>query len=436
MELFGSVFSVWFEYYEEDLSGPVGSGGDSTTIVAESTYDAAGNLTSAPGMGSYTYDAENRMTATAGVSYTYDGDGRRVQKSSGKLYWYGMSGLDALLETDLAGNNPTEYVFFGGKRAARRDPGGSIFYYFSNHLGSASVITNSAGAIVEESDYYPFGGERIVVNTDPNPYKFTGKERDPESGLDFFIARYYSSAQGRFLSPDEFTGGPVDAFSSGDPLPPGPLPYADITNPQSLNKYTYTFNNPLRYTDPTGHGIETLWDVASLVQGVTSFVSNVSSGNYGAAALDAVGIVADAAAVATPFVPGGVGVALKGARAANKAADTLAANKKTGEAFEAVVKEVKKADGQDVVTQLTVKTDSGVKTRIDVGGTDANGTVSLTEAKSSATAPLTKNQKQAFPEIEKTGATVAGKGKGQLPGGTQIPPTKVQVVRPEDLKKN
>ncbi len=45
----------------------------------------------------------------------------------------------------------------------------------------------------------------------------------------------------------------MDAFSSGDPLPPGPLPYADITNPQSLNKYTYTYNNPLRYRDPDGH---------------------------------------------------------------------------------------------------------------------------------------------------------------------------------------
>ena len=176
-----------------------------------------------------------------------------MAKSSGKLYWYGGGGLDALLETDAAGNTPTEYVFFSGKRAARRDPSGSVFYYFANHLGSANVVTNSAGTIVEDSDYYPFGGERAVVNADPNPYKFTGKERDAESNLDFFIARYYSSAQGRFLTPDEFTGGPVDAFSSNDPLPPGPLPYADITNPQSLNKYTYVWNNPLEYVDPDGH---------------------------------------------------------------------------------------------------------------------------------------------------------------------------------------
>jgi len=173
-------------------------------------------------------------------------------------------------------------VFFGGKRAARRDNSGAVFYYFSNHLGSTSVITNSGGTIVEESDYYPFGGERAVVNNDPNPYKFTGKERDTESGLDFFIARYYSSQQGRFLSPDEFTGGPVDAFSSNDPVPPGPLPYTTISNPQSLNKYAYTYNNPLNYIDLDGHCPDFLTCVTQVTvgaaQGVARFVTNAVSG--------------------------------------------------------------------------------------------------------------------------------------------------------------
>jgi RHS repeat-associated protein len=86
----------------------------------------------------------------------------------------------------------------------------------------------------------------------------TSKERDAETGLDFFESRYYSSAQGRFTSPDEFKGGFLDAFSGQAAFQPGPLPYADISDPQTLNKYAYVRNNPLRYTDPNGH---CFWDL-------------------------------------------------------------------------------------------------------------------------------------------------------------------------------
>jgi len=82
---------------------------------------------------------------------------------------------------------------------------------------------------------------------------FTSKERDGETGLDYFGARYMASAQGRFISPDEWQGGAVDPVTGKQVQQPGPLPYADITYPQSLNKYAYVMNNPLRYTDPDGH---------------------------------------------------------------------------------------------------------------------------------------------------------------------------------------
>ena len=64
-------------------------------------YDAAGNMTSIPSVATYTYNAENQLVSTAGVTYTYDGDGKRVSKSNGKLYWYGM-GSDTLDESDAS----------------------------------------------------------------------------------------------------------------------------------------------------------------------------------------------------------------------------------------------------------------------------------------------------------------------------------------------
>ena len=83
--------------------------------------------------------------------------------------------------------------------------------------------------------------------------QFTSKERDAETGLDYFLARYYSGAQGRFLSPDEFKGGIVDPFTGQQVSQPGPLPYADIGDPQTINKYGYVRNSPLRFIDPDGH---------------------------------------------------------------------------------------------------------------------------------------------------------------------------------------
>jgi RHS repeat-associated protein len=81
----------------------------------------------------------------------------------------------------------------------------------------------------------------------------TQKERDVETGLDYFLARYYSSTMARFTSPDEFTGSPKELgiLGTGHSTKQA-LKLAEITNPQSLNKYQYTYNNPLRYIDADG----------------------------------------------------------------------------------------------------------------------------------------------------------------------------------------
>ena len=232
-------------------------------------YDAAGNMTSDPTDGvTLSYDQENRLTGAAGYTYTYDADGNRVKKSNGStgtLYWYMTPGIVA--ESDLAGVLKSEYVFFGGERVARKDfPSNAVSYYFSDHLKTASVITDAAGTIKAESDYYPWGGELQFVNNDSNHYKFTSKERDSETGLDYFGARYYSNGLGRWVSAD-WSATPV------------PVPYADFGDPQSLNLYGFVGGNPGSKADPDGHCC-TLGEVVDFVGGVSQGI--VASASFGA----------------------------------------------------------------------------------------------------------------------------------------------------------
>jgi len=118
--------------------------------------------------------------------------------------------------------------------------------------------------------------------------QFTGKERDSESGLDYFGARYYGSALGRFTSPD---------WSAS----PEPIPYADFTNPQTLNQYAYLLSNPLAHPDPDGHCPQCLLGAvigAAVNVGVTYFTKpNANRADYAGAALS--GAITGAVAGAT-----------------------------------------------------------------------------------------------------------------------------------------
>jgi RHS repeat-associated protein len=100
---------------------------------------------------------------------------------------------------------------------------------------------------INVSDFYPFGGERVISTGTPTNYKFTGKERDSESGLDNFGARSVSSRMGRFMSPD-WSAAPMG------------VAYADFGNPQSLNLYSYVKNNRLTLNGPDGHAEGITWN--------------------------------------------------------------------------------------------------------------------------------------------------------------------------------
>jgi RHS repeat-associated protein len=269
-------------------------------------YDIAGNMMRDNDGTNYTYDLENRISGAAGFTYTYDADGNRVEKANattgtGTLYWYMSPGIVG--ESDLSGNLQSEYVFFDGERVARKDyPGNAVSYYFSDHLKTASVITDSAGNIKSESDYYPWGGELQFTNNDSNHYKFTGKERDAETGLDYFGARYYSNGLGRFITPD-WSATPV------------PAPYADLTDPQSLNQYSYVRNLPTTRVDVDGHdGCCSLSDVWDFVRGAANAYGSDNFAGVGRMDGGSLGyqlgqVVGDGAAVIQGAAETGVGVA-------------------------------------------------------------------------------------------------------------------------------
>jgi RHS repeat-associated protein len=162
------------------------------------------------------------------------------------LYWYDEAG-HVLAETNSRGNAVDNYVYFGGVSIAKLhiEPGPTYYsYYVRDHLGTTRMITDQAGNVCYDADYFPWGGEQhVYVNACPQNYKFTGKERDPDMGVDYFGARFYQAGMARFYSPD---------WSASVE----PVPYAKLDNPQSQNLYTYVVNNPLRFTDADGHGEE------------------------------------------------------------------------------------------------------------------------------------------------------------------------------------
>ena len=200
-------------------------------------YDAAGNLTKDQAGNTSAYDAEGRQvnynggaSVNGGATYLYDGEGKRVQKVAGVVVtvfvYDAMGRLVAEYSSAAAEANGTQYVT-------------------ADTLGSPRVVTGGDGSVTGRHDYRPFGeeigageGGRHTVTgyaaSDDLKQKFTGYERDMETGLDYAQARYFASRQGRFTSPDPL-------LASGRSI-----------RPQTWNRYTYALNNPLRFIDPSG----------------------------------------------------------------------------------------------------------------------------------------------------------------------------------------
>ncbi len=226
------------------------------------SYDEVGNLT----LDTYTsgltagmqYDADNKMTSAAngGQQYRYNSDGKRVKRiiigTGGGQFWmvYGIGGelvaeYNATSGIPAVTNPSKEYGYRGGQMLIVAESATVVKWLVQDHLGSTRMEIGVGGATgdVFRHDYLPFGEELAgSMRSAANGYgaatntkqKFTGYERDNETGLDYAQARMYASVQGRFTS--------VDPDGIG----------AAITEPQSWNGYAYCGNRPTALTDPSG----------------------------------------------------------------------------------------------------------------------------------------------------------------------------------------
>jgi RHS repeat-associated protein len=248
-----------------------------TQAVAGYSYDAAGNVLN-DGQNQYAYDGEGRLCAVYNglfgsyTQYIYDADGNRVAKGSINSlscdtstngftlltqYVVGQSG-EQVSELDGSGNWRHSNVYSGGQVLGTYDASG-FHFNLTDPLGTKRMQVLADLSAYEQCESLPFGNSLNCygpasytdsgTDDEATEHHFTGKERDQESGLDYFGARYYSSNMGRFLSPD---------WSAKQE----PVPYAKLDNPQSLNLYAYVGNNPLSRRDPDGHA-----DIAAQCQG-------------------------------------------------------------------------------------------------------------------------------------------------------------------------
>jgi RHS repeat-associated protein len=275
--------STWIYGSNNQVTGVIAPGGTQPS-PSPLTYDQAGNVQSDAVAGNqYLYDGEGRICAVSSPSglsgyamtgYIYDADGARVAK--GRIstwscdpavngfqttndYILGPGG-EQVTEMAMDANNTMAWqhtnVYAGGSLIATYDNDG-LHFYFNDPLGTRRAQTNYAGVLEQTCSSLPFGDGLSCSGGNlnaPTEHHFTGKERDAESGNDYFEARYYSSAMGRFMSPD---------WSAKEE----PVPYAKLDDPQSLNLYAYVQNNPLIRFDKDGHDLVILNDPKGAILG-------------------------------------------------------------------------------------------------------------------------------------------------------------------------
>ena len=248
-------------------------------------FSDAGNSESSGGVSkkkinrrTYEWNAENQLTGTTDesltVNYTYGADGKRASKythSSETLYFndYWVWHIDSA--TRSRGGKVTKNIYLGTERLASRigsyntyhgEEKESTFFYHSDHLGSAQLVTDCDGNEYQRLEYTPYGETWMDLKAETSlitklPYRFSAKELDEETGFYYYGARYLDPKMSRWISADP-------AMNTGEYFPVAPtsedarryngnLPgMGGIFNHINFHLYHYAGNNPINYTDPDG----------------------------------------------------------------------------------------------------------------------------------------------------------------------------------------
>ena len=247
--------------------------GTGNRIVEDNTftygYDNNGNLTTKTNKTTnetttFTWDYDNKLirvdTPSSVIQYKYDPFGRRIEKNvNGAVTKYLYDNEDILFEYDGNGNILRSYTHGPGiDEPLAVDEGGNVYFYHADALGSISTLTNNSGVVVQRNVYDSYGKIRskVVYGQAPNqPFAYTSREHDEETGMDYYRARYYDPSNGRFISFDPILH-PSNGISkcSKNKILNLNVPSFEslLKKPQHLNPYSYVVGNPLTNTDPTG----------------------------------------------------------------------------------------------------------------------------------------------------------------------------------------
>jgi RHS repeat-associated protein len=194
-------------------------------------WDNNGNLLS-DGANTYSYDSANRLisvtNATTSSNYSYNGLGDRLQQTvDGETTTYTLD-LNAGL-TQVLSDGTNTYLYGNGRIAQENT---ATDYYLSDALGSVRQMTDGSGAVTYAASYSPYGEVLSSAGESTTSFGFTSEATDV-TGMVYLRARYYSPNLNQFIQPDTIVPDPFQ--------------------PAEWNKYTYTRDNPVKYTDPTGH---------------------------------------------------------------------------------------------------------------------------------------------------------------------------------------